>query len=208
MPEGIAAKPEPELDSYLKQFFEIAFDTLKKENDFLVDRLGEFQKEGLFRNWHQHLGILAVPFEEALVYLIFRNLLKSDFVRQQECEVRPEERYPGSAKEVDLLLERAGQRTYVECKIWMWGEGALQRDIDKMRALAAAHRRLLLFWSWDDTDGAQHWDYLENRLGAKVLRCRPFPTKKRDGEKLRDGNVVVWLVEDIARAPGLAESQT
>jgi len=168
MTEGQAATTGTNPQAHIDAFFTTATEALRSENEFLAEHLAACEPEGFYGDYHQGIQFL---FETTLVYLIFRGLLATGFVRQQHCEVRWEEPYPNSVeKKVDLLLRpRDLPPAYIECKIWKheYAED-LKADIYKMSVLPNDSRRFLLALWWEDRERRDNLEWLMQNLSVKV----------------------------------------
>ena len=161
--------------------------------------MADCELDGFYHDYHQGIQFL---FETTLVYLIFRELLATDFVRKQQCEVRWEESYDDNiAKKADLVLKhRSLPSAYIECKIWRheYAED-LKADIRKMTVLPPESRRFLLVLWVDQRTPEANVEWLERNLGVSAVRHCCFQTRTRNRFKeIETRNLVLALLE-VAR---------
>ena len=184
------------LNEYIDQFFFTAASVLEQENRFLQEHFSACEREqGFYKNWHHGIPPL---FETTMVYLVFRELLKTRF----PLEIEWEGPYPHSkTMKADLIIKESRiPRVYIEFKIWKDQKAKdVKSDIAKLKTLPENFRGFIFVIWYEKGDGSGPLNWLQEELSLQLNKTshkHSFPVLYYPGnKKLEEWNVILALLE-------------
>jgi hypothetical protein len=176
----------------MQTFFNTVFRTLKKENDFIEEKLLS-KTEPYYKNWHSNVFSL---YETTMAYLIYKNVLKTN----SEIDIFHEDQYPKNPlKHCDLTIKKGEEKAYIEIKLWKTNDyDPIIPDLKKLTKETNENASCFELIIWQDSNIVNTDKYikdLENDLNLKKVNVDTFPTKSRFGGELKEQLCVVGLFE-------------
>lgn len=180
------------LNTEIEQFFKLACDAIRSENEFLSEKLlqGE-QEHGFYRDYHHGISALV---EATLVFLVVRKLLAADF----PMEVRWEDASPGGQQGVDLVLaDKDRNMVAIEFKFWKMDDASdLLADSRRLASLSPSkYVRRLVFAIWREAEAPTASLRWLDEQGLKAIAHDTFSTHFRSARGRTDWICTLALLE-------------